>query len=83
MASNARPLYARVQLLNGVVSFYSYLLYWSGCYLKHMNEAQNDILIPYYITTDDSYVNVLETASAFSNNMASGSFSQTDIEASA
>ncbi|XHF98081.1 hypothetical protein AWENTII_001651 [Aspergillus wentii] len=39
--------------------------------------------IPRYIVTDDSYVNVFETASSLSESVASSSFSQTDIEASA
>ncbi|KAJ5108605.1 hypothetical protein N7456_005280 [Penicillium angulare] len=37
---------------------------------------------PLYTVTDDSYVNVFETASALSNSLASSSFSQMDIEAS-
>lgn len=39
--------------------------------------------IPRYIVTDNSYVNVFETASLLSSSVASSSFSQTDIEASA
>ncbi|OOQ89179.1 hypothetical protein PEBR_10955 [Penicillium brasilianum] len=37
---------------------------------------------PLYIVTDDSYVNVFETADALSRSLASSNFSQTDIEAS-
>ncbi|OQD85065.1 hypothetical protein PENANT_c011G00632 [Penicillium antarcticum] len=37
---------------------------------------------PLYIVTDDSYVNVFETANALSSSLASSNFSQTDIEAS-
>ncbi|CAG8909800.1 unnamed protein product [Penicillium egyptiacum] len=39
--------------------------------------------IPHYAVTDDSYVNVFETASALSNSVAKSHFSQTDIEISA
>ncbi|KAK6535943.1 hypothetical protein TWF281_000192 [Arthrobotrys megalospora] len=39
--------------------------------------------IPIFVTHDESYVNVYETASAVSSSMASSSFSQRDIELSA
>ncbi|KAJ5691822.1 hypothetical protein N7462_001245 [Penicillium macrosclerotiorum] len=37
---------------------------------------------PLYTVTDDSYVNVFETANALSNSLASSNFSSMDIEAS-
>ncbi|EPS39956.1 hypothetical protein H072_6225 [Dactylellina haptotyla CBS 200.50] len=46
-------------------------------------KVQEEYRIPHYVTTDDSYVNVYETASALSNSMAASSFSQMDIKASA
>ncbi|KAK6526456.1 hypothetical protein TWF694_005042 [Orbilia ellipsospora] len=45
--------------------------------------VKEEYRIPHYVTTDDSYVNVYETASALSSSMAASSFSQMDIEASA
>ncbi|KAF3186506.1 hypothetical protein TWF788_003364 [Orbilia oligospora] len=45
--------------------------------------VKQEYRIPIYVTNDESYVNVFETASALSNSMASSSFSQRDIEASA
>ncbi|KAF3153501.1 hypothetical protein TWF751_004555 [Orbilia oligospora] len=45
--------------------------------------VKQEYKIPIYVTNDESYVNVFETASALSNSMASSSFSQRDIEASA
>ncbi|RVD81182.1 uncharacterized protein DFL_009056 [Arthrobotrys flagrans] len=45
--------------------------------------VKQEYRIPIYVTNDESYVNVFETASTLSNSMASSSFSQRDIEASA
>ncbi|KAJ6095002.1 hypothetical protein N7467_002515 [Penicillium canescens] len=47
------------------------------------NNYQTEYRIPRYVVTDDSYVNVFETATALSKSVASSSFSQLDIEASA
>ncbi|KAK6357615.1 hypothetical protein TWF718_001923 [Orbilia javanica] len=45
--------------------------------------VREEYKIPVFITNDESYVNVFETASSLSESMASSSFSQRDIEASA
>ncbi|KAK6516233.1 hypothetical protein TWF506_006142 [Arthrobotrys conoides] len=45
--------------------------------------VKQEYRIPIYVTNDESYVNVFETASTLSDSMASSSFSQRDIEASA
>ncbi|KAE8422329.1 hypothetical protein BDV36DRAFT_311443 [Aspergillus pseudocaelatus] len=45
--------------------------------------VEGEYRIPRYVVTDDSYVNVFETASSLSESVASSSFSQMDIEASA
>ncbi|CAI7669546.1 unnamed protein product [Penicillium pancosmium] len=46
-------------------------------------KLETEYRIPRYIVTDDSYVNVFETATELSKSVASSSFSQLDIEASA
>ncbi|KAB8275341.1 hypothetical protein BDV30DRAFT_247588 [Aspergillus minisclerotigenes] len=46
-------------------------------------QVEGEYRIPRYVVTDDSYVNVFETASSLSESVASSSFSQMDIEASA
>ncbi|KAJ5995849.1 hypothetical protein N7481_002826 [Penicillium waksmanii] len=46
-------------------------------------KLETEYRIPRYVVTDDSYVNVFETSTALSKSVASSSFSQMDIEASA
>ncbi|KAK2763914.1 hypothetical protein FQN54_009533 [Arachnomyces sp. PD_36] len=47
------------------------------------NMVQAKYKTPQFIVTDDSYVNVFETENALSSSVASSSFSQEDIKASA